>query len=158
MTLQELGSLGEFVAAIGLMFSLTFVGIEIRKTRKQHIVEGVEKRLDLFNDFNRLLLTNAELRDVWTRSYGDLTEFSPDELFIYGHLMTLRFTIFARMFVRGSELNDRDSLGAARALLRDQFSGQPNAINWWQRSRNGWRTKFRKFVDDVLREQESTSS
>ena len=153
MTLQELGSLGEFVAAIGLILSLVFVGLEIHKTRKQNQVQGAENRLDLFNDFNRLLLTNPELRDVWIRSRGDPGEFSADDLFIYAHLMTLRFTIFARMFVRGSELNDRDSLEAAGGLLRDQFL-QPNAAEWWRRSRGGWRVPFREFVDDVLHEQE----
>lgn len=158
MTLQELGNLGEFAAAIGLIVSLLFVGIELQKARKQSMVEGTEQRLDLFNDFNRLLLTNPELRKIWIRSRGELSDFDDDERFIFGQLMTLRFTIFARMFVRGTQLKDRDSLDALRGLLSDQFSSHPNASKWWQRSRTGWRTTFREFVDRMLPDQEGTST
>jgi len=150
MTLQELGNLGEFIAAIGLMFSLIFVGWEIRKTRRQSTVDGAEIRLNLFNEFNRLLITNPDLRDVWLRSHGDLHEFNEEEQFIFGHLMTLRFTIFVRMFVRGTELKDKESIDAAKGLLKDQFSEHPNAVGWWRQNKSRWRGSFREFVDEVL--------
>ena len=168
MTLQELGSLGEFVAAIGLIFSLMFVGLEIRKTRKQSTVEGAEKRLDLFNDFNRLLLTHPELREAWLHGQANLSDLNSEERYMFYQLMTLRFTIFTRMFVRATELKDRDSLDALSGALKDQFSDQPtspspgqvgsSAIIWWRQSRGGWRMPFREFVDEILHDHERNSA
>ena len=159
MTLQDLGSLGEFIAAVGLMFSLIFVGWEIRKTRRQVVVEGTESRLNLFNELNRLLLTHPDLRDVWVRGSGDhLRDLSEDDGFVFDQLMTLRCTIFVRMFVRGTELKDRESLDVARASIRDWFSYQPSAGEWWRRHRKAWRVPFREFVDEILRDQEQASA
>ena len=44
-----------------------------------------------------------------------------DEKFVFGQLMTLRFTIFTRMYIRGTELKDRDSIDVVEGMLRDQF-------------------------------------
>ncbi len=56
-----------------------------------------------------------------------------EEKFIYGQLMTLRFTIFTRMYIKGTELKDRDSLDVVEGMLRDQFSHHPNAAYWWRK-------------------------
>ena len=154
MTLEELGSIGEFIAAIGLIVSLIFVGLEVRKTRKQNMVEGTENRLSAWNEWGQLLLTNPDLREIFLRGSKDIGELNEDERFAFNQLMIFQFTILVRMYVRGTELGDEEALSGARGSLEDLFRLQRSGAVWWKRHRTGWREPFRAFVDDIVEEQE----
>jgi hypothetical protein len=157
-TAQLLGNFGEFVGAIAVAGTLIFVGLEIHKARKLSMVDGAESRLDSWNDWTRLLLSNPDLTDVYLRGSEDMGELHTQELFVFNQLMIFHYTILLRMFIRGRELKDRESLEGARGILRDLFSDQPTAADWWRRYRNGYRASFREFVDGVLREHEELTT
>lgn len=149
MSLQQLGSLGEFVAAIGLMLSLIYVGLEIRQTRKLTAVEGTENRMQAWNEWSRLLLMNPSFDDVLNRGSHDLAGLNNAERRVFNHLMILRNTILIRQVGRGTQLNDRESLESARGLVRVTFT-QPGVADWWRINRDGWRPEFRDFVEESL--------
>ena len=149
MSFQELGSLGEFVAAIGLMLSLIYVGLEIRQTRKLTAVEGMDNRMQAWNEWNRLLLLNPGFDDVLNRGSLDLAVLSHDERRVFDHLMTLRNTILIRQFRRGTQLNDREALVSAQSLVRVIFS-QPGVADWWRKNNGDVRPGFRDFVEESL--------
>jgi hypothetical protein len=44
MTLQDLGNIGEFVAAIGVVVSLVYLAVQIRRTRSDWVEENTEVR------------------------------------------------------------------------------------------------------------------
>ncbi len=151
---QLLGNYGEFFGAIGLIFSLIFVGTEIRHTRKLAVVEGVEKRMGAWNEFSRLLLLNPDLRQVFRNGSQDLDSLGADEKFIYHQLMMLRFTLLIRQFYRGVMLKDQEALDGAKGVLLEQFSYEPSLADWWRQHRVELRPAFRNFVDEALTEHE----
>ncbi len=150
MTLQELGNLGEFIAATGLMFSLIFVGLEVRHSRKASLVEGVENRMSAWNEWSRLLLTNPDLRNVYRNGSRDLDSLDEEEKFVFHELMTLRYTLLIRQFHRGVELNDQESLDGVKGILLQQFSFEPSGADWWRQHRSEFRPAFRNYVDEAL--------
>jgi hypothetical protein len=151
---QLLGNYGEFFGAIGLIFSLIFVGTEIRQSRNLAVVEGVERRNDGWNEFSRLLLTNPDLRQVFRNGGQDLDSLGADEKFIYHQLMFLRYTLLVRQFYRGVKLKDQEALEGAKGILLEQFSDEPSLADWWQQHWLEWRPAFRNFVDEALTEHE----
>lgn len=158
MTMQELGSLGEFIAAIGLVFSLIYVGVEIRRSRKLAAVEGVENRMSAWNEWTRLLLVNPDLRKVYLSGSRDLNSLERDDKYVFNQLMTLRYTLLVRQIDRGMQLNDREAIDGAKGILLEQFSYEPSLADWWRQHRTEWRPTFREFVDKVLQDHEEAST
>jgi hypothetical protein len=156
MTLQELGGLGEFIAAIGIIFSLIYVGIEVRQSRKQALVEGVENRMSAWNEWSRLLLVNPDLRKTYLSGSRDLGSLEEDEQYVFHQLMTLRYTLLVRQFYRGKQLNDQEALDGAKGILLEQFSSEPSLADWWRQYRTEWRPGFREFVDAAVQEYDET--
>lgn len=151
-TAQLLGNFGEFFGAIAVVSTLIFLVWEIRRTRKQNLVDGAENRLKAWNDWGALLLSNPDVRQIYARGCRELAGLNDDELLVFNQLVIFRHTIIARMFTRANQLNDQESLEGARGLLRDIFGNEPGMKDWWRRYRNRWRPSFREFVDDVLSE------
>ena len=79
MTLQDLGNIGEFVAAIGVIASLIYLAVQIRQnTNSVRLqVEHAVKR-DTF-DLRRSFLENPELADLLVKAAADLDSLSASE-------------------------------------------------------------------------------
>ena len=152
-----LGNFGEFFGSIAVVGSLIFVGLEIRRTRNQSLVEGAENRLDAWNSWTVMILSNPEVRDIFFRGIRDMNSLNEDERLIFNQIMIFRQTILVRSFTRGRQLNDRQSLATTRGLLGDMFD-EPGTVQWWRKYRNGWRLDFREFVDGALAEHEAANT
>ena len=95
MTLQDLGSIGEFVAAIATIATLAYLALQIRQNTSQlrenaRAVRLAEARAatDGEAEFHRLLLADPELDDVLRRArHGD--ELNSVDLARFHRLLTL---------------------------------------------------------------------
>ena len=150
MTLQELGSLGEFAAAIGLIFSLIFVAVEIRQSRKLARVSGVEDRMTAWIEWSRLLLENPDLRTVYRKGGNDFGALSEDEKFVFGQLMATLNNILLKQFHRATQLNDTETLKSTRNIVGGLYSSNENMKVWWQNNGSSWRQDFREFVNEAV--------
>lgn len=151
MSIQDLGNIGEFIAALGLLISLVFVLIELRHARKAARIAGAENRIASWVEWRRQFLNDPYLRKVFRKGCNDPNDLDPDEFHAFDILMNERMTIILRMFIRGTELNDREEYAQARGNLVDQFQNWPGAEKWWSQQRMGYREYFRNFVDESLR-------
>ena len=151
MTLEQLGNIGEFIASLGLLFSIALLVLELRHSRKLAKVNGTEARAQQWLEWRRLLI-NPEYADVFRRGSTQLDSLSETEFAVYDALMNERMVIILRMFVRSKELGDREEYEQARGNLIDQFRMWPGAVQWWNKRRKSYRTYFREFVDETLDE------
>jgi hypothetical protein len=76
MTIQELGNIGEFLAAIATVATLVYLAAQIRQTNLISKSDSAKDLLQRFDDLNQLLVTDASLRHVLNKRSGH----TPDEL------------------------------------------------------------------------------
>jgi hypothetical protein len=79
MTLEELGNLGDFVAALGVIASLLFVGLQMRTNSRLLRATAVQGSADFFTQAITMeFAKNPDLNRVWGRmasgSWDDLSE------------------------------------------------------------------------------------
>ena len=93
MDIQVLGAWGEFlggiggqVAAIGIVGSLVFVGLQIRQNTQSLEVANVWNSLCESNANNRWLATDSELTALFYAAFGDGTQLDQTEQFRAEHL------------------------------------------------------------------------
>ena len=131
MTIQELGSIGEFVAAIATIATLAYLALQIRQNTKTVRATNYESVLNGLRDFHALIAQDAELADIYIRGSADLTSLKPPEL--------VRFTmVLYNVFTNHSvALHLHEQGMIEHRLLRDFEDGllsmltRPGVLAWW---------------------------
>ncbi len=73
MTIQEIGSLGEFVAAIATIATLVYLAIQIRQNTAVARSAATQEVLGSFRELIRELALSPELGRIHTRGMNDLS-------------------------------------------------------------------------------------
>ncbi len=132
MTLQDLGNIGEFVGAVGVVVSLVYLAVQIRQNTKATRANSVQDLTENINKAAENLIEpeNAELYLRGIRSYATLT---PEEKLRFGQLINVlvnrldTLLEFQRLgFVRKSYVEAQTE--GFRMILR-----HPGVREYWER-------------------------
>ena len=131
MTIQELGSLGELIAAVATIATLVFLAIQIRHSTD---VARTSAELDLpqkFAEWHARTSMQPELQRIWDAAAEDFGSLGPEEIRRFRWLVSELFLVFEAGYFayRGGLLSEpswnskRDSI---LALLQN-----PILVEWW---------------------------
>ncbi len=131
MTLGELGSVGEFLAAIATLATLIYLALQIRQNTKTARASNYESVLNGLREFHALLAQDGEVADIYMRGTADLASLDPRERVRFNMLLYNAFTNYgvALHFYEQGMIQER--------LLRFFEEGylamlrQPGALEWW---------------------------
>ena len=149
MTLADLGNLGEFVGAIGVVVSLLYLAVQIRQNTRSvrsstHHASVVAR--------NAVLLAFADPKAAPVmlkagRAYNDLTL---EERFRFTMLMRAFFSFHEDVHLQFREgLIDRDYWDA-RARVVTESLAQPGVREWWTRNRHIYTDSFQRAIAELL--------
>ncbi len=162
MTLEDLGNLGEFVGAIGVVLSLLYLAFQIRQNTSQ--MEQSTRSTEfatlsaLVQDAQRFRLhvaQDSESMRVYREGLRDFESLNEEERWRFGALMQHLFSNFL-MNWRSIDLNLAPldvSIATAGVLL---VIKRPGARLWWDEGRNMFPTAFQQYIDGLM--SESTAS
>ena len=84
MTLSDLGNIGEFVGAIGVIASLIYVGLEVRRNTKALSAQAHETVVSGYMDSIQVFSAHAEtVAKSFQSTYEEFQNFSDAEKFIF---------------------------------------------------------------------------
>lgn len=149
MTLSDLGNLGEFIGAIGVIASLIYVGLEVRRNTNalhaqahESVVSGYMGSIQLFTDHAE---TAAK---AFKSSYQEFRQFSDAEKAIFFGTIYAFFKHFEQVhaqYRRG--LIEQENWDAWNEHIRMQFH-QPGVQWWWQLRRTSFCKSFRDYLEN----------
>lgn len=131
MTLQELGSIGELVAAIATVVTLGYLALQIRQnTQSARISAELDISQEQTNWFARMN-AQPELLRLWDRAAEDSTALSPDDkrqfLWVIAELFVLyegHYLTYQKGYISEDVWHSR--MDVLRALLTN-----PLVEEWW---------------------------
>ncbi len=98
MTLQDLGSIGELIAALATVATLIYLATQIRQSKEQISqsnslarFNAVRDVMDQFNELNKLVVTDASLRQVLEKT-GDLSPEESEQVYTYAMMFCAVWT------------------------------------------------------------------
>ena len=149
MTLANLGNLGEFVGAIGVVVSLIYLAVQIRQNTKSVRSSTHHASFVAGNDVH-LAFAEAGAAQIIIkagRSYDDLTL---DEKFRFRMLMRALFSFEEDVYLQFQEgLIDRP-FGDARVRVLTEALSEPGIHDWWTRNRHLYTTSFQGAIGELL--------
>ena len=143
ITLQDLGSLGEAIAAIAVVVSLLYVAVQVRQNTRSIRAATYQAFSESYREFRVLLLKDGELRTVWGKGLQSRSALSQSERFQFDSLMMI--------FTRAAEANFYNEI---KGLVDEPFyTGwrdeaaeiwrMPGVGEWWSENKRFFNADFR---------------
>ena len=79
MTLDQLANIGEFVGGVGVLVTLTFVGVQLRQNTRAVQRSSAREAGNAIVAAVQIYTTNAELADITLRAFASLDSVTPGE-------------------------------------------------------------------------------
>ncbi len=151
MTIQDLGSLGELVAAIATVVTLAYLALQIRANTKAIQSESRGRISSQFQGFAAMLGGSKEVASIFTRGLADFDSLDSEE--------QIQFAFLFSMLVNQTHdshyqyrlgVTDRESMEAnTKSTLR--MLQTPGGRAYWQAYSSSFGVKFQEFVNDEIK-------
>ena len=156
MTIQELGSLGEFVAAIATLATLIYLALQIRRNTTATRAMSYQSVTDARNLVNLSITQNSELSRIFLAGSADREALSPEDRLRFDFTCLSYLHVVETMHYQASSgTGEQSLLKAEERSLRDLMS-VPGIRAWWCENPYAFDPEFRAYIDNFL-ENESKS-
>jgi hypothetical protein len=147
VTIQELGSLGDLIAAIATIATLFYLAIQIRQNTRTVRAASFQETVRDAAAMTDALAADSELSRIYWVGVRDLEALTPEERRRFGAYM---LSVFRRMenVVYQTEYGALES--DAWEGLKNVWSftlSQPGGGAWWARAKNLFSAAFREYVE-----------
>ena len=150
MTLQDLGNIGEFVAAIAVLLSLLYLAIQIRQNTKSVRTSTYQAVLDSSHQVNKLF-TDPHLERIYRLGRKDLSQLDDSELAQFKALVGTLVGFHEALFLQHQQGAIDDDFFVNRFNSFHYIISQPGVrAVWEERGRNYFAPSFVKRVDELL--------
>ena len=152
MTLSDLGNIGDFVGAIGVIASLIYVGFEVRRNTKALRAQAHETVVTGYMESINLISEHAEvMAKCFKSSYEEFRHFSDAEKTIFFGVIFGFFKHFEQIHTQYRQgLIGDDEWGTWSEHIRMQFH-QPGPQWWWKIRRSSFVRPFRDYLENAPR-------
>jgi hypothetical protein len=152
VTLEDLGNIGEFFGAVGVIVSLVYLAIQVRQNTTSVQASTYQALVNSYSEFSGLVGGDAEVARIWREGLAG-SSLTPDDMFRFHMIMIGASRRWENAFYQHerSMLSPAQwkGLGAGGLLALDSPGGRV----WWARSGPIYFSdEFREWVDLSLQE------
>jgi hypothetical protein len=146
MSLEDLGNIGEFVAAVGVIISLVYLAVQIRQNTRSSRAASYQAAVTSISDLMREVGADPDLARIIATGGADLSTLTPSE--------RMQFNYFALSIIRNFEnihyqyisgAIDEDTWLGWAARIKSSFA-TPGAQEWWRGQAPAFSKAFQEFV------------
>ena len=157
MTIQDLGSIGEVVAAVATIATLVYLAAQVRQNTRA-------LRSSTFQDISTQMahnvepiVSNADVADILAKGLGGVEELTPGERIRFQSVLVMSFRRMEAVYVHAQigSIDPEHTLGFERSMLTMLKS--PGAAAWWDTAKITFGRSFADHVDAWLAANESTN-
>jgi len=147
MTLQDLGSIGEIVGAIGMIVSLVYLSVQIRQNTRSVRTASFQEAVRDVIAITDGLSTDRELSRIYWKGLADFSSLDPEERRRFSAYMVGMFRRFENIVyqTRYGALDAGAWVGIKRTAITTL--ARPGAAAWWAEAQDLFSEEFRAYVE-----------
>ena len=147
MTLNELGNIGEFVSSIGVIISLVYLAIQIRKSTETERTSTYQSVVSDFGSLNRTMSSNSELSYLYVRAMEDFSALDAGEKARISQLFFATFHYFENMYYQYEKGYLEEDVWCGWKRLMLTYFARPGFQEWWSARRDVFSNSFGEFLE-----------
>ncbi|MBW2243041.1 MAG: hypothetical protein JRH01_13740 [Deltaproteobacteria bacterium] len=150
MTLEDLGNIGEFVGAIGVVVTLIYLALQIRENTNS--ILGSVEREDArgSSDFLQSLAENPQLARVWRLGLSEPAKLTQDEGTQFVMLMGTAFYRLEGPFKQYKRGLLSEEAWEPWGRLIARYMRSPAVLTWWSRGDVPFSRSFVEYVNAMV--------
>ena len=147
MTLQDLGNVGEFIAAVATVATLVYLAIQIRQNTTVVRTSNYSALTSETREFSRQIAGDPELTDIWQRGLQDYRGLADLERVRFHMVISQLFVTFQlQMQLHSRGVIDNEFYEQQLGGFAELFTA-PGVHDWWATERRWYSPGFREFID-----------
>jgi hypothetical protein len=149
MSLEDLGNIGEFVAAVGVIISLVYLAVQIRQNTKSVRSNSNQQILQGIAELNQFLGSAAEVTDLFWRGTRDPESLSEDEWHRFVHIASALIRRMELMFLNHREGFVPAQMWEPQVKNLQRWFSTPGIQRWFAELGVGVDADFRRYVQEL---------
>ena len=147
MTIQDLGSIGELIAAIATVATLAYLAVQIRQNTISNRDANLQATHDMILRANQPSLESREIMDLAIRGTADPTSLDPVESMRFHILWMNSFFMYQDVFFRAARSQIEPYLRDGVESHMFEYLNTPGLASWWEENKQRFAEEFRDYVD-----------
>ena len=150
MTIQDLGSIGELLAAIATIATLVYLAAQVRQNTRALKSSTFQEVAGAMSLTTEAIATNPELAVIIVKASHGLAELTPEERIQYTFTMLTTFRRLETVYVQRQLglIDPALTEGYERSAL--SVLASPSAAEWWQSGKPAFSEAFASYVDSQI--------
>jgi hypothetical protein len=151
MSLEDLGNIGEFVAALGVIISLIYLAVQIRQNTSTIRAASFQDVVENSATFLKEVYRDADLTRIWVSGSDDLKSLAGVDRQRFHFLIITYFRQIENTYnqTRKGLLKDDEWEGIRESVF--EGISRPGMREWWASNSFRFNPDFRQFVEEELR-------
>jgi hypothetical protein len=147
MSLEDLGNIGEFVAAVGVIISLIYLAVQIHQNTRSVRSASIQQVLQGIAELNQFLGSAPEVTDLWWRGTRDPASLSEEEWPRFIHIASAYIRRMELMFLNHRQGFVPTQVWEAQANNLRRWFSTPGIERWLSELGASVNADFRSYVD-----------
>ena len=153
MTIEDLGNLGDLIAAIATVATLIYLAQQIRRNAKS--VEGASSQAIVELEVATFAL-KAQYANVYRRGCANILDLDDDERIVFEQVVASEMSLFSSVYIQvQNDLMD-DKASFDRDWIR-YYLKQPGFQEMWSEIKTTYPNEFCQHLDDVQKTVEGAA-
>ena len=150
MTLDQIAIVSQIVAAVGVIGSLIFVGLQVRQSNQMMRDSAIRHHAERIQSISRALFDSPDLAGIWLKGGDDLDKLSPEERVRFINLYLYVLRVWEQLHLQKEMgVMDRQMWDANVNILRD-IHQLPGAAATWRLKRHLISRRFQAFYENFV--------
>ena len=151
MTIQDLGSIGELLAAVATIATLAYLAIQIRNSTQAARATAADRATAASNQVNVAIFSSSELTQLWFQGLREYETLTPEQQDQFDVMAVAYLNVQKNDFALAAErLLPLDLKKSNEAMLAWFATQRGFAIHFWPKYYETWPPDFAALVDRVI--------
>ncbi len=148
-------AIAEIISAVAVVFSLIYVGLEIRRTTIESDADIQAELLTYTHQRRVLVIESEDLSRILIKGHNDLNSLSAEELLRFQYYVELHFVAWERAHLaRQSGIFSEELYGSWKGWFASVAMNSPGFVWPMVRDSQAWAKSFVQEVDESLVSQD----
>ena len=153
MSLQDLGNLGEFIGAIGVVVSLIYLAAQIRHNTRAVRASAQQETTRDVSDFLGQVTENRDVARLLRIGLREWDKLDDDDRMRFSMLLFRAFFNFQHLFSLNRERNLDPEYWAGQNEVVLWYMRQPGVRRWWPAAKSRLNRSFVEYIESEAAQQ-----
>jgi len=150
MSLESLGSIGEFIGGLAVIASFIYLAVQIRQNTRSVRAATHHSSATAVLDVQNLFAQDRDLAKIFLQGAEAFEQLPPEERLRFDALMRSVFVYYEDLYFQHEQGLIDSHLWHGRQRSMVDHLGRPGIVSWWRRVSHHFSDRFVSHIDDLL--------